>query len=63
MTDARVRINILLVAIATSYLTLGAANPELASSLWWIYAITSGFLASANLWLAHKAHKALRRRR
>lgn len=54
MTDARVRINILLVAIATSYLTLGAANSELASSLWWVYALVSGGLASANLLMARR---------
>jgi hypothetical protein len=57
MTDARVRINILLVAIATSYLTLGVANAEWAASLWWIYAMISGTLASANLILAHRSEK------
>jgi hypothetical protein len=57
MTDARVRINIVLVAIAASYLTMGAANSSLASSLWWVYAVTSGVLASVNLWLAHKSHR------
>lgn len=52
MTDVRVRINILLVGIATSYLTLGAANYDLASSLWWVYALVSGGLASVNLILS-----------
>lgn len=60
MSDARVKINILLVAIAASYLTMGAANAALASSLWWVYAIASGTLASANLWLAHRAHRRVR---
>lgn len=57
MTDVRVQINIVLVAIATSYLTLGAANTALASSLWWVYALISGGLASANLFLAHRGHR------
>ncbi len=56
MTCMRVRINIVLVAISASYLTLGAANSDVASSLWWVYALASGLLASLNLWLAHKAH-------
>jgi hypothetical protein len=51
------RINIILIAIAASYLTLGAANTPLASSLWWAYAIVSGTLASMNLWLAHRADR------
>lgn len=57
MTDTRVRINIVLVAIAASYLTLGAANTHIASSLWWVYALASGTLASVNLILAHHAHR------
>jgi hypothetical protein len=57
VTCARVRINIALVAIAASYLTLGVGNSDLASSLWWAYAIVSGGLASANLWLAHRTHR------
>jgi len=57
MTCMRVRINIALVAIAVSYLTLGVANSAWASSLWWIYAIASGSLASLNLWLAHRTHR------
>lgn len=56
MTDTRLRINIVLVAIAASYLTLGVANSELASSLWWVYGIASGALASLNLWLARCPH-------
>lgn len=57
MSCMRVRINIALVAIAASYLTLGVGNADLASSLWWVYAIVSGTLASANLWLSHKGHR------
>jgi hypothetical protein len=49
MTAARLRINVLLVALATSYLTLGLANEGLASKLWWAYAIATGSLAGANL--------------
>jgi len=60
VTDTRVRINIVLVAIATSYLTLGAANTAVASSLWWAYALVSGALASANLILAHFHHRGRR---
>jgi hypothetical protein len=56
VTDSQLRINILLVAIAASYLTLGIANTAVASSLWWLYALVSGVLASANLILAHRAH-------
>lgn len=57
MTCTRVRINIALVAISASYLTLGAANSAVASSLWWVYALLSGSLASLNLWLAHRSHR------
>jgi len=57
VTDARVKINIVLVAIAASYLTLGVGNTSLAESLWWVYALVSGALASANLILAHRAHR------
>lgn len=62
MTCMRVRINIVLVAISASYLTMGAANSSLASSLWWVYAMASGSLASLNLWLSHRAHKRQRLR-
>jgi hypothetical protein len=57
MSCIRVQINIALVAIAASYLTLGVANSDLASSLWWVYAIISGGLASANLFLAYRTHR------
>lgn len=60
MSDTRVRINIVLVAIAASYLTLGAASSDTARSLWWVYAIVSGTLASVNLWLAHRHTKQAR---
>jgi hypothetical protein len=60
MTDTRVRINIVLVAIAASYLTMGAANTGLARSLWWAYALASGTLAALNLWLAHRHSKRAR---
>jgi hypothetical protein len=56
MTCTRVRINIVLVAISASYLTLGAASSDVASSLWWVYALASGTLSALNLWLAHKGH-------
>jgi hypothetical protein len=62
MTCARVKINIVLVAISASYLTMGVANPDLASSLWWVYALASGLLSSLNLWLAHRADKRARLR-
>lgn len=51
--SARMRINVLLVAIAASYLTLGVASGETARSLWWVYAAISGLLSSINLLIAH----------
>ena len=60
MSCTRVKINIVLVAISTSYLTLGAANSEVASSMWWVYALASGVLSSLNLWLSHRAHRRMR---
>lgn len=51
MIDLQIKLNVILVAICTSYLTMGLANPELASSLWWVYALISGSMASANLYL------------
>lgn len=56
MSAARLRINIALVGIAASYLTLGVANTGTARSLWWVYALMSGALASANLYLAHRGY-------
>lgn len=63
MIDAEVRINLALVAIATSYLTLGISNADLASSLWWIYALLSGTLTSMNLWFSYRRQAKKRRRR
>jgi len=52
----RVKINVLLVGIAASYITLGTANEEYAKRLWWVYAMVSGTLAAVNLILAHRGH-------
>ena len=57
MTGARVQINVFLVGIAASYLTLGVTNTAAAEKLWWVYALVSGVLAGANLVLAHQGHK------
>lgn len=57
MTCLRLKINLALVAISASYLTMGVANSALASSLWWAYALVSGALSSLNLWLGHEAHR------
>lgn len=57
MTGLRIQINIALVGISTSYLTLGLASSEVASSLWWVYGIASGGLSALNLLLAHREHK------
>lgn len=53
MTLARLRINVLLVCLSTSYLTLGIANEHVASKYWWAYAMASGALAATNLALAY----------
>jgi hypothetical protein len=52
VTRTRLKINIFLVGLSVSYLTLGAANEPIAARLWWIYAIVSGALAATNLLLA-----------
>jgi hypothetical protein len=56
MSELRVKINLLLVVIAASYLTMGAANSKLAATVWWVYALLSGGLASANLILSARGH-------
>jgi len=45
------RINVLMVIAASSYVTLGVANPHDARQLWWIYGLVSFVLAVWNLWL------------
>lgn len=57
MTELRLKINIVLVGIATSYLTLGLANADVAASLWWVYGIVSGGLSALNLLLARRGHR------
>ena len=56
MTALRVKINLILVALSASYLTLGAGNSDTARDLWWVYAIICGTLAATNLILAHRGH-------
>jgi hypothetical protein len=54
MNRVRVQINLFLVGLCASYLTLGLANPAGAAQLWWVYAIVSGALAVLNLVLAYE---------
>lgn len=55
MNRVRVQINLFLVGMCASYLTLGLANPAGAEQLWWLYAIVSGVLAIANLVMARES--------
>lgn len=54
MNTVRVQINLFLLAVCASYLTLGLADPASAEQLWWAYALLSGALALANLALAYR---------
>lgn len=54
MTGLRTQINLFLVGLCASYLTLGVANAAAAEQLWWLYAIVSGALALVNLVLSYK---------
>ena len=47
----RFRLHVLTCFVAVSYLTLGLANPDAASRLWWVYGLLTLGLAGANVWL------------
>lgn len=48
------RINVLMVIAASSYVTLGVANSDAARELWWVYGLLSFVLAVWNLMLERR---------
>lgn len=54
MIRTQLGLHVLAIVIATSYLTLGIAEPDTAGSLWAVYALVTFVLAAINLMIEQR---------